>query len=557
MPATATTFDGIGATGLLPPDSNSDVGPNHIVETVNAQYQVFDKSGASLLGPANIQTLWSGFGGTGCAATNNGDPIVLYDAAADRWLISQMSLPNRPNPPFYQCVAVSQTGDPTGAWYRYEFDMGSDFNDYSKIGVWGNGYYMTDNEFDSFDNYLGAGVWAFERSRMLSGLSATSLHFSLSNAIVSSSLLPGDIDGAVAPPVGAPSPIVGFEDNAGTDFIEIWSFRANWAVPANSTLTGPVKLAAAPFDANLCGHAYSCIPQPDSAPGLHALSGYMMYRLTYRNFGTYQSLLMNFSVDAGDVVDHAGIRWTELRRTSGAWSIYQQGTYAPDSDNRWVGSIAQDRNGNMALGYSVSSGATYPSIRYSGRLSNDPPGALSQGEMTLQVGSGAQMSSFSRWGDYTSMQVDPSDDCTFWYTNEYYSSNSDRSWRTRIGSFEFPTCGPPASTTTGGVLTGYYGTVSGYPLYHAWSKAFYEMTVSPNLSGQAVSVELWKLNLRSVWVYRTTIRGVLSPEGTFTAAAWAGAPGMGLGTYRMRGSFPGNPGFAASVGPWVYFKFTR
>jgi len=556
MPSTTTSFDGIGATGMLPPDSNSDVGPDHIVEIVNAQYQVFDKSGASLLGPANIQTLWTGFGGTGCAATNNGDPVVLYDAAADRWVISQMSLPARPNPPFYQCLAVSQTGDPTGAWHRYEFDMGSSFNDYSKLGVWGDGYYMTDNEFDSSDNYLGAGVWAFERSEMLSGLSAQSLHFSLSSADVSSSLLPGDIDGPTAPPAGAPNPIVGFEDSAPFNHhVKVWDFHADWAVPANSTLTGPTDIAAASFDANLCGHSVNCIPQPDAAPGLDALSGFMMYRLAYRNFGAYQSLLMNFTVDAGGGTDRAGIRWTELRKSAGTWSIAQQGTYAPDSDNRWMGSVAQDQNGNIALGYSVSSATTYPSIRYAGRLANDPPGALSQAETTLQAGSGSQTSPSGRWGDYTSMQVDPSDDCTFWYTNQYYSSNSDRSWNTRIGSFKFPNCGAP-STTIVGTLTGGYRTAAVYALYHLRSEAVYEMTVAPNLSGEPVSVELWRLPTRSsLWRYRTTINGILSPGSTFTVTM----PGKswGKGKYRVRGSFAGNSSYLGSDAPWSYFAFTR
>ena len=554
MPATTTSFDGIGNTGYIPPDPNSDVGPSNIVETVNAKFQIFDKSGTSLYGPANINTLFTG-AGTSCATSNNGDPIVLYDAAANQWLVSQFALPSYPNPPFYQCIAISRTGDPMGAWYQYTFDMGANMNDYFKFGVWSDGYYMTDNEFvgDAVGAYAGVGVYAFNRASMLTGVGASYVYFHLPTTYYS--LLPGDIDGLTAPPAGAPAPIVGFEDNAGTDYIDLWNFHVDWVTPASSTFPlTPTRLAAASFDTNLCGWARGCIPQPGGAPGLDSLAGFMMYRLAYRNFGTYQSLLLNFTVDENGS-DHAGIRWTELRKTTGAWSIQQQGTYAPDSDHRWMGSIAQDQSGNIALGYSVSSTTTYPSIRYAGRLASDPAGVLSQGEATMQAGGGSQTSASNRWGDYTSMQVDPSDDCTFWYTNQYYSSNSDRSWNTRIGSFKFPNCGAP-STTIVGTLTGGYRTAAVYALYHLRSEAVYEMTVAPNLSGEPVSVELWRLPTRSsLWRYRTTINGILSPGSTFTVTM----PGKswGKGKYRVRGSFAGNSSYLGSDAPWSYFAFTR
>lgn len=551
MPAPTTSFDGIGATGYVPPDPNADVGLNHIVETVNAQFQIFNKSGTSLYGPANINTLFTGFGGA-CETSNDGDPIVLYDAAADRWMVSQFALPSYPSPPFYQCIAVSTTGDPTGTWYRYQFYMGTSMNDYGKFGIWPDGYYMTDNEFNSSSSYMGVGVWAFQRDAMLAGSPAMSLYFHLPTTYFG--LLPGDIDGTTPPPAGAPNPIVGFEDNIGTDYIDTWDFHVDWVTPGSSTLTGPTQLVAAPFDTNLCGYSSDCIPQPGTAVGLDSLAFYMMYRLAYRNFGTYQSLLLNFTVDANGA-DHAGIRWTELRKTTGSWSIAQQGTFAPDADHRWMGSIAQDQNGNIALGYSVSSTITYPSIRYAGRLATDPLGSLSQGEAVLQAGLGSQTSTSNRWGDYTSMAVDPSDDCTFWYTNEYYSATGATSWKTRIGSFKFPTCAA-VPTTTKGKLTGYYGKKGSYRLYHVRSKAWYQMTVTPNLENTPVFVELWKWDKgSSTWQYIAVADGTLDAASAFLV--YVKGRDWGKGKYSIIGVYPGAGGHSYSIADWLYFRFTR
>jgi hypothetical protein len=442
MPATIQNFEGIGnVNGVLPPDTNGDVGPNHYVQIVNLSFAIFNKSGTPLYGPANINTIWSGFGGP-CETQNDGDPVVLYDHLADRWLLSQFAIPNYPSGPFYQCIAISQNGDPTGAWYRYAFLVhDTKMNDYPKFGVWPDGYYMSVNQFDPW--WAGAGLYVFERDKMLLGQPARLLYYDLGSVNNDyGGLLPSDLDGP-APPAGSPNYFVSVDDNAWgfpSDMLHIWEAHVDWVNTSNSTFTGPTDLPTASFDANMCNYSRDCIPQPDTTRGVDAISDRLMYRLQYRNFGSYEAMVVNHTVDV-DGTDHAGIRWYEIRKTGSSWSVYQQGTFAPDSHNRWMGSIAMDGDGNIALGYSASSNTLYPSIGYVGRLSTDPLGTLPQGESIIILGSGSQTSSFSRWGDYSSMSVDPTDDCTFWYTQEYYETTSSSGWQTRIASFRFPSCG--------------------------------------------------------------------------------------------------------------------
>jgi len=449
MPAPISNFDGVdNVNGVLPPDTNGDVGPNHYVQWVNLSFAIWNKSGTLLYGPAAGNTLWTGFGGI-CETNNDGDPIVLYDQLADRWIMSQFALgfPNN----FHQCIAISQTGDPTGAWYRYDFQVSTTkMNDYPKFGIWPDGYYMSVNQFDgsTFD-WAGAGVFAFDRTNMLAGNPASYIYFDLYSVNPNyAGLLPSDLDGFSAPPASSPNYFAMFADNAWgwpADSLMIFEFLADWVTPANSTFTGPIVLNTASFDSNMCGYARNCIPQPGGA-NLDAISDRLMYRLAYRNFGTHESLVLNHTVDA-DSADHAGIRWYEVRDPGGAPAIYQEGTYAPDTDHRWMGSIAMDAAGDIALGYSVSSSSIYPSIRYTGRLSGDPLGSMPQGETALMAGSGYQTHSSGRWGDYSMMGIDPVDDCTFWYTQEYIATNGSAPWRTRIGSFKFPSCttGPTGS----------------------------------------------------------------------------------------------------------------
>lgn len=452
MPGPLGTFEGVNnVNGVLPPDTNGDIGPNHYVQTVNLAFAVYDRAGAKLYGPANINTLWQGFSGV-CSTSNDGDPIVLYDHLADRWLISQFALPNYPRGPFYQCIAISQTPDPTGAWWRYQFTVSNTkMNDYPKFGVWGDGYYMTVNQFNQGTlTWGGEGVVVFERDKMLQGQTARMVYFDLYSRDPNlGGMLPSDLDGP-APAAGTPNYFVEVDDDAwgySPDQLQVWEFKTDWTTPANSTFTNVQNLGVTAFDSNMCGGARNCIPQPGGTK-VDAIADRLMYRLQYRNFGSYQTMVVNHTIDV-DNTDHAGVRWYELRKSGTSWAVNQQGTYAPDAAHRWMGSVAMNGVGDMALGFSTSSTSIYPSIRYTGRLAADPAGQMSQGEATLFAGTGYQTHSSGRWGDYSMMAVDPTDDCTFWYTTEYYAAGATSAgWQTRIGSFKFSNCGVVAPTPT-------------------------------------------------------------------------------------------------------------
>lgn len=451
MPPPLSSFDGVSnRNGVAPPDTVGAVGRNHVVEWVNLSYAVYDRQGNLVSGPFNGNALWSGFGGI-CETRNSGDPIVLYDHLADRWLMSQFAFDWPHN--FHQCVAVSQTPDPTGAWYRYDFFFDQNkLNDYPKFGVWPDAYYLAVNQFDGATQaWRGQGVLAFDRAQMLVGGKARLVYFDLYGVNPNyGGQLPSDVDGPLPPPPGAPNVFVEVDDGAwwGTfDRLSFWKFRVDWADPSRSTfgVAGDpdfvLNLSAAgyPFDSNFCGVAggTACVPQPTGAR-LDPLADRLMYRLSYRNTGTYEALTVNHTVDA-DGLDHAGVRWYEIRDPGGTPTLRQAGTYAPDADNRWMGSAAMDGAGNIAVGYSVSSTVTPPSIRYAGRLASDPLGTLPQAEASLVTGGGAQ-TGLSRWGDYSTLVVDPTDDCTFWYFGEYYSETASSAWRTRFGSFRFDGC---------------------------------------------------------------------------------------------------------------------
>ncbi len=438
-PAAIHNFEGVpNLDGVYPPDTNGDVGPNHYVQMVNLHFQIWDKNGNSLYGPAANNTLWSGFGGP-CETRNDGDPIVLYDPIADRWIMSQFTAAN----PYGECIAVSTTGDPTGSWYRYFFQFSTSvFYDYPKLGVWPDGYYLSANRFSTVA-FLGASAIALDRAKMLNGQPATYQEFKTGTTY--GTLLPADLDGATLPLAGAPETFA----EIGTSALHLWKFHVDWANPANSTFTGPTTLSVAAYN-QLCPSTRSCIPQPGTSVGLDGIGDRLMHRLAYRNFGDHESLVVTHSVNAASSGTRAGVRWYEIRNPSTTPSLYQQGTFAPDTTHRWMGSIAMDRSGNMAFGYSVSSSSVYPGIRYTGRLAGDPLGQMTQGETTLIAGSGSQTGTGSRWGDYAMMAVDPLDDCTFWFTTEYIPTTGTAPWRTRIGSFKFPSCGgtPPTATPT-------------------------------------------------------------------------------------------------------------
>ncbi|MFL5734931.1 MAG: hypothetical protein ACJ78Q_17375, partial [Chloroflexia bacterium] len=368
MPSLRASFEGIyNYWGYYPPDTNGDVGPNHYVQIVNVGFQVFSKTGASLYGPANISTLFKGLGGV-CETRDDGDPIALYDPLADRWLISQFAVPGGADG-YHQCVAVSASGDPTGRYYRYDFLINNPlFNDYPHFGVWPDGYYVGFNMYGKV-SFSGAEPAVLDRAAMLAGRQASFQSFPPQHGL--SSLLPADFDGRLLPPSGEPEVFADVDLN-GQPNLNLYNFHVDWAHPSNSTFTLAARLPVTDLNAPCTGSHYNCVSQPGTAQGLDSLGDRLMYRLQYRNFGDHQALVTNHTVDIGtSQAPNTGIRWYELRSPSGSPftpSLYQQGTFAPDANNRWMGSVALDHSGNLAAGYSVSSQTVYPGLRYAGRL---------------------------------------------------------------------------------------------------------------------------------------------------------------------------------------------
>jgi hypothetical protein len=440
LAAPSVSFDGI-VTGALPPDTVGDVGPGHYVQAVNTSFAVFDKTGGLLAGPSPIRSLWSTTGGP-CWTAPSSDPVVVHDPLADRWLITVVTTDGSHR----LCAAVSQSADPVaGGFFLYEFALGV-LPDYLKAGVWRDAYLMAANLQGP------AGVWAFDRAGMLAGAAAVSVAFTAPAAGLHSMLMPADLDGSTPPGAGAPGVFYRHVDGdqfGGVDRLELFELSPDFGTPANSTFTGPTALAAAPF-ASLCGFSFDCVDQPGTAQRLDSITEWPMWRFAYRNFGVHESLVGAWAVDAGGG-SAAAVRWFELRSSGGGWTIHQQGTYAPDPARRWMASAAMDRAGNLAVGYNVSSAAVFPSLRFAGRLAGDPPGVLTLGETVLAAGGGAQTGS-NRWGDYSSLVVDPADGCTFWLTGEYYAGTSPFGWKTRVGAFSFPEC--PGEVFSDGFETG-------------------------------------------------------------------------------------------------------
>lgn len=543
MPAPAVNVQGVsqatqGAVSgffVSPPDTVGDVGPNHYVQCVNLACRVFDKSGAPVSAVFTLTSLFASLGGD-CATTNDGDPIVLYDPLADRWQLSQFAVANRP--PAHECVAISQTGDPTGTWYVYDFAIPDNyFNDYPKFGVWPDGYYMTAPLFEG--PVFGQGAFIMNRAKMLAGdPTAEMVFFDLTTAFPGlHRILPADVDG-LAPPAGTANYMAGLTANEfgdPQDGIRMFEVRADWNNPAASTFTelpfAGGSLAVATYDPTFtevsgnCGFAFTSrddIEQPAPATcgmRVDAIADRPMHRLAYRNFGTHESMVFSHTVDVNATPStatsghRAGVRYYELRRAlpAGSWAVQEQATFSPDAVHRFMPSAAMDAQGNIAVGYSVSDATSvFPGVRYAGRLAGDPPGGLAQGEALMAAGGRSQTSTASRWGDYSAMSVDPADECTFWYTQEYYdpvappSCSATACWTTRIGSFVFPGC---TSSVTTGTLT---GTVTD------------AVTALP-IAGALVQANGYSAISNASGVYSMTI-----PTGTYTVTA--ARTGYGTGT---------------------------
>ncbi len=442
-PPIIQNFDGLGPMDntCTNPDTEGDVGLNHYMQMVKRSFAIWDKEGNLLYGPANNKTLWSTLPGPWHDHWFT-DPIVVYDHLADRWLASNMVYEIQTEYVYWEVIAISATPDPLGEWYcyAYEFDY---MPDYPKFGVWNNEYVMVINDFDIYQSsatFLGAEIWAFNKQDMINGspepgivtffVESTENNFNLSQ----NCFLPADIDGSSAPE-GSPNFLTYIKDDTwgfDNDHLSVWQLSADWNNPGNSSFFELVSIEVEPFVTNI--NNYYFINQPNTSTGLFSMTNRLMYRLQYRNFGTYEAMVTNHTVTP-DAIDHAAIRWYELRNYGDGWNIYQQGTYNPDSEHRWMGSISMDNRNNIALGYSVSSSQVYPSIRMTGRFDTDTAGTINLQEIEVVTGSGSQTSNW-RWGDYSCMSIDPSDDQTFWYTQMYMPTTGTLEWETKICSFK-------------------------------------------------------------------------------------------------------------------------
>ncbi|HEX9116121.1 MAG TPA: hypothetical protein VGA61_08640 [Anaerolineae bacterium] len=473
MPAPSASFEGLafnttcnGPVGPscgngYPPDPVGDVGPHHYIAAVNTAVGIYDKTNGNQIAAYTFNSLWgTAHSGTACDGNNRGDPTVLYDALADRWIVADFGFVSETAPPYYECIAVSKTGDPVaGGWWL--FPLRADdathpwLNDYPKMAVWHDEIYLTANEFvnsASGFNFAGVRLWAINRSQIEAGI----LNFQMMDVGANVfTLLPANLHGAL-PPAGSPAFLAAENFNSPNAFsYEVYTLRVDWRNPNLTTLTGPIHVAqtayAAPWTGSGSTMNTNIIPQPNVTTPLDSIDDRFMMQLQYRNLNGTESLWLAHTVrPTGATSGPTAIQWAQLDVTGGTIKTtpVQEQIFTNGSDGlyRWIPGIAVDTNGNAAVGYSVSSSTTYPSIRWAGRYAWDAPNTLGRGEGSLMAGGASQNlqcpagTPCSRWGDYSAMTVDPVDNCTFWYVNEYYAAGDTANWHTRIGSFKFPSC---------------------------------------------------------------------------------------------------------------------
>ena len=417
-------FDGIDATNSTPPDPSMAVGKDHVLQMVNATFiRIYDKEGNPVTNEFSANTFWSGTG-----FNSAGDPIVLYDHEADRWMITEFA----PQGANTLLIAISETEDPTGSYFIYDFQT-PNFPDYPKFGIWPEAYIIGTNELPSVP------VYALEREKMLAGeedVTMIRVTASTLNSAFFPMLLPSDWEGATPPPADTKPMFLRVRDGNFSDAVQVYTLNIDWDNPNNSSLDfEEVEIEDVDTDGCVVPGFFTCLPQP-SGEFITGFPGLIMERIQYRNFEDYEILLMNFMVNSGTTADPiAGIRWVELRRLPGEtdWSLYQEGTFAPgDGNHRFLGGIAMDGDGNIGLAYSITGEDKNPSLAFTGRRNGDPLGEMSIEEFEFMPGGGS-VSGFNRFGDYCAMRVDPDDDQSFWYTGEYGLANS--SWATRIVGF--------------------------------------------------------------------------------------------------------------------------
>lgn len=452
-----------------PTDSNLAVGDTQVVEWVNVSYAVFDKTtGAVEAGPILGNALWASLpSGSPCATYNSGDIIAQWDKVAHVWVLAQ----NVFTAPYYACFAISTTSDATGSYYLYEFPISiagvsAPFPDYPKLGIWTDtghtisAYVQTQNIFPNLSAYGGVLVCGYQRDKMLVGDTTAMqvcIYDTSNGTLFDDSMVPGDLDSEFSlPPTGTDDVLLGSIDNysSGTAVYE-YVFHVDFVTPSNSTLTGingsmPITV---PSYVGTCGFGGSCVPEPGVSSGnyLGSLSDRLMYRLAYHKtrpparvgptpFEPVQSWLISHAIETGSGTG-SGERWYEFRsniNTPTALTLFQSGTYAPDSNWRWMGSIAMDDSGDILLGYSTSSTTVYPSINFTGRVKSDPLGTM-EAEGLIVSGTGSQSGTANRWGDYSSVAID-NNGCTFWYVNQFYTTTTSFGWSTQVASLSFPGC---------------------------------------------------------------------------------------------------------------------
>lgn len=458
--ASVQNFPGLNSS-YYPSDCNGAAGLDYFLQTVNTMYSVFDKSGNQVIPQTAFSTLFEGVTGAG----NDGDPIVIYDDAADRWLVSEFSISGSPD---YMLIAISATDDPLGMWYRWSFQM-TGMPDYMKFGVWRDGYYMATN------TYYGSDIYVFERDQMLIGGESPQM-IQFNNPWRPGSgfhcIQPLDNDGDFAPE-SSPGLFITINDDAWSGNDELWIYEcdADWSSPGNSTFNRTQQIPVSSFDSNF-GSWSANIDQPGTTNKIDAIPMILMYRAQYRNFGTHQTIVCNHSVDV-DATNHAGVRWYELQKTGSDWIVRQEGTYAPDEHSRFMGSIAMNSQNEIALGYSVSSSTEYPGIRYCGQSSEEntlASGIMDIAEEIILSGTTSQ-NGYHRWGDYSLMSVDPFDDMTFWYTAEYYNGSPKGTQITAIqfSDPDYPGNFSAEAVSTSEILLNWELNGTGDPVLLAWS----------------------------------------------------------------------------------------
>jgi hypothetical protein len=431
-------FDGLAHDNVAPPDTNLSVGGTQAVETVNVNYAVYDKTTGIIVAgyPKSLLSLFSGFGGLCQTGPNSSDPTVLYDKLAGRWLISYVAY-NSSFTTFATCHAVSTSSDATGTYNRYQVNFPSgDLPDYPKMSVWPDAYYLTVNMFGGGGSFfIGADACALDRTKMLAGLSMTTVCFQRGSTDYS--LLSSDVDGTTPPPAGATNYLLELDATSFTK-LDLFQFHVDFVIPTNSTFTGPVAVPITSWT-QVCPTTRACIPEPSPGEKVDSLGDRLMWRLAYRNFGTFESLVATHTVKPTQGTATAAVRWYEIRSPGSSPSVFQSGTVQNKSLSFWMPSIAEDKNNDIALGFSVASSAKDPSVMYTGRVPTDALGKMESAKAVV-VGTGVQTNTQNRWGDYSSMAIDPSDDCTFWYAQEYYKTTGSFNWNTRLNSFKFNTC---------------------------------------------------------------------------------------------------------------------